>query len=376
MKLPAPDAGRALAILESVLVQPTAPFHERRVRAALAAALDAAGVPWNVDAAGNLVARYRKGSARPVAFTAHMDHPGFELLSVKGTTAEARWNGQVPTFELKGLRLALHDGKTSVRRGTAAVLRGDGRKPGLVRGRPHNLLTLRVPAGSLPGDFGHADLPLFERRGGLIHSKAHDNVSGCASIVAALDHLARRRLPGDVVALFTRAEEVGFHGCWGAIKLGTIRNDRPVVVLECSKAMAGAEQGKGPVIRVGDKARVFDADAAAALEERARALQRERPGLAFQRRLMDGGTCEATAFGLSGYQTVGFAFPLGNYHNVGAAGVAAENIHEKDYLAAVDLLAAFAARGIDPDGARKRLKAWAEERFGAAEMKRLMRTAR
>lgn len=376
MKLPLPDARAALRTLESVLVQPTAPFHERRVRAALTSALDAAGVPWSIDAAGNLLARYKRGKAAPVAMTAHMDHPGFELLSVKGRTAEARWNGQVPTFALKGLRLALYDGRTSGRIGRAVVLRGDGRRPGLVKGRPHNLLTLRVPSGAKAGDFGHAELPLLERRAGRIYSKAHDNLSGCAAIVAALAHLARRRLPGDVVALFTRAEEVGFHGCLGAIRLGSLSQDRPVVVLECSKELPGAVMGKGPVIRVGDKARVFDADLVAALEEAARALKKQRPALGFQRRLMDGGTCEASAFSLSGYRAVCLAFPLGNYHNVGARRVEAEFIDEKDFLDGVDLLAAFAAVGVDPRGAKKRLGSWLGSRFGAEQLKRLKETAR
>lgn len=373
---PRPDARRALAVLESVLTQPTAPFFERRVRAALTRALDAAGVPWSVDAAGNLVARYRRGKASPVAFTAHMDHPGFELLSVRGRAAEARWNGQVPIFRLAGLRLVLYDGRTSARRGTAVVVRGDGRKPGLVRGRPHNLLTLRVPAGARPGDFGHADLTLFERRAGLVHSKAHDNLTGCAAIVAALGDLARRRLPGDVTALFTRAEEVGFHGCLAAIRLGTLPRSAPVVVLECSKAMPGAEMGKGPVLRVGDRVRVFDADVLAAAEARAGELKKRDPAFAFQRRLMDGGACEATAFGLSGYRVFCLAFPLGNYHNVGKTRVAAEFISEADYLGGVRLLAAFAAGGLDPAAARRRLVGWLGGRFGAAELGRRKRSAR
>lgn len=371
-----PDPRRALAVLEAVLTQPTAPFFERRVRAALASALDAAGVPWSVDAAGNLVARYRRGSARPLVLTAHMDHPGFELLSVKGRSAEARWNGQVPTFRLKGLRLALYDGRMSARRGTATVTRGDGRKPGLVGGRPHNLLTLRVPAGAAVGDFGHADLTLFERRKGLVHSKAHDNVTGCAAIVSALAHLARKKLPGNVTALFTRAEEVGFHGCLAAIKLASVPRSAPVVVLECSKAMPGAEMGKGPVIRVGDRVRVFDADTAAALEARAAELKKADPTLSYQRRLMDGGACEASAFSLSGYRAVCLAFPLGNYHNVGPKAVGAEFIAEKDYLDGVTLLAAFASGGVDPDAAKRRLVKWLGGRFGAKELGRLKRSAR
>ncbi|TBR21287.1 M20/M25/M40 family metallo-hydrolase [bacterium] len=372
----APDARRALAILEAVLTQPTAPFFERRVRAALAAALDEAGVPWSVDRAGNLLARYKRGAAKPLVLTAHMDHPGFEVLSVKGRTAEARWNGQVPTFVLKGLRLALYDGRTSSRRGTAVVTRGDGRKPGLVRGKPHNLLTLTVPPGTAAGDFGHADLTLFKRRAGLIHSKAHDNVTGCAAIVSALDHLARRRLPGNVTALFTRAEEVGFHGCLSAIRLGSVPKSAPVVVLECSKAMPGAEMGKGPVLRVGDRVRVFDPDVMAALEARAAELKKADPSVSYQRRLMDGGACEASAFGLSGYRAVCFAFPLGNYHNVGPQGVGAEYISEQDYLDGVRLLAAFAERGIEPDAARRKLVTWLGGRFGRPELRRLTGSAR
>lgn len=371
-----PDARRALAVLESVLTQPTAPFHERLVRGALVRALEAAGVPWAVDAAGNLVARYKRGRASPVAFTAHMDHPGFEVLSVKGTAAEARWNGQVPTFRLAGLRLALYDGRTSSRRGTAVVVRGDGRKPGLVRGRPHNRLDLRVPAGTRPGDFGHAELPLFVRRRGIVRSKAHDNVTGCAAIVAALAELSRRNVAADVTALFTRAEEVGFHGCLAAIRLGTLPRSTPVVVLECSKEMPGAVMGSGPVLRVGDRVRVFDADVLAAAEAAAAELKKADPSFLFQRRLMDGGACEATAFGLSGYRTFCLAFPLGNYHNVGATRVEAEYISEADYLGGVRLLAAFAARGLDPAAARRRLVGWLGGRFGAAEMSRLKATAR
>ncbi|MDE2292809.1 MAG: hypothetical protein KGL53_12065, partial [Elusimicrobia bacterium] len=169
---------------------------------------------------------------------------------------------------------------------------------------------------------------------------------------------------------------VGFHGCLGALRLGTVAKERPVVVLECSKAMPGAEQGRGPVIRVGDKARVFDADLVAALEARAKELQKEHPGLGWQRRLMDGGTCEATAFSLAGHRAVCLAFPLGNYHNVGPKRVEAEYIREKDFLDGVHLLCAFAARGVDPAGARKRLQVWLASRFGAQELARLKESAR
>ena len=374
LRLPPVASRRALGILERILRQPTAPFHEHRVRGQIQAELDRLGVPWRLDAAGNLLARYRRGRARPVSFLAHMDHPGFEVVSLEGRTALARWNGQVPTFDLKGLRLALwSDDPEAGRRGTAVVLKGDGR-PGAPGNAVDKEIRLAVPVGTRPGDFGYADLTPFRLQGGRVVSKALDNVAGCGAMVAALDHLVRHRLPGDVRLLFTRAEEVGFHGSHAAIRAGTLPSRHPLVVLECSRAMPGAEQGLGPVIRVGDRARVFDPDLAASCEEAARALQRQHPALGTQRRLMDGGVCEATAFALAGYRAVCLAFPLRNYHNVGASGVRPEFIAAGDFLGGVACLGAFAAFGLDPQGARRRLSVWARGRFGATELARLKRS--
>jgi putative aminopeptidase FrvX len=179
-----------------------------------------------------------------------------------------------------------------------------------------------------------------------------------------------------VHAVFTRAEEVGFHGALAAIASKAVPKTVPVVVLECSKAMPGAEQGLGPVIRVGDKARVFDPDLIAACEEAARALKEAHPEFRFQRRLMDGGTCEASAFGLAGYRAVCLAFPLANYHNVGPADLQPEKIAERDFLDGTQLLCAFAFLGLDPLGARRRLAAWTRGRFTPADSRRLSRSAR
>ena len=53
----------------------------------------------------------------------------------------------------------------------------------------------------------------------------------------------------------------------------------------------------------------------------------------FQRQLMDGGTCEATAYLQYGYRVAGMCLPLGNYHNMnGRGGIAAESISRADLL--------------------------------------------
>ena len=57
LRVPPVAARRALGILERILRQPTSPFHEHRVRGRIQAELDRIGIPWRLDAAGNLLAR-------------------------------------------------------------------------------------------------------------------------------------------------------------------------------------------------------------------------------------------------------------------------------------------------------------------------------
>ncbi len=63
------------------------------------------------------------------------------------------------------------------------------------------------------------------------------------------------------------------------------------VSLEASRTLPGAVVGKGPVVRLGDRRTVFDAGALKVLSELA---ERVLPG-GHQRRIMEGGVCEATA---------------------------------------------------------------------------------
>jgi endoglucanase len=369
LKYPPVDEEASLRALEGILREPTAPYFERRVRGAIRKALEGAGIPCRRDASGNLVARYRRGKGRPVAFTAHMDHPGFEVLEVYGRKAKARWNGQVPVFDLRGLKLALYD-EDGARFGSARVLKGDGRHPGPKTPE----LLLEVPEGARSGFFGHADLVPFELKGDLIRAKALDDNAGCGTIVAALLHLAKHRVAADVLAVFTRAEEGGFKGAFAAVENKTIPKGRPVIVLECSKAIAGVAQGGGPAVRVGDKACVFDPDLATACGDAASALATVRKGFRWQRKLMDGGTCEATVYCLAGYRALCLALPLGNYHNNGEKGVEPETIDRRDFVGAVELLCAFAAAGLDPAGARRGLTERLWKRFLPAERRRLKDT--
>ncbi|NNE43420.1 MAG: hypothetical protein HKN12_04375 [Gemmatimonadetes bacterium] len=85
------------------------------------------------------------------------------------------------------------------------------------------------------------------------------------------------------------------------------------------------------------------------LHREARALQEEDPSFKFQRRLMDGGGCEASAFCAAGYRAGGVALPLINYHNMkglddGPPGIGPETIRVSDYVSEVQLLLRLAER--------------------------------
>jgi endoglucanase len=175
---------------------------------------------------------------------------------------------------------------------------------------------------------------------GMITARVCDDLLGAAAILAVFDEIAASRPSTCVWGLFTRAEEEGFLGAFEAIRLGTVPKEADVLSLECSKALAHAPQGGGVIVRVGDRMSIFDPSLTAALERSAATVD----GLKSQRRLMDGGACEATAFCAAGFRASGVAVPLGNYHNArdGDPGIAPETVLVDDYLAEVALLTSLA----------------------------------
>jgi len=142
--------------------------------------------------------------------------------------------------------------------------------------------------------------------------------------------------PVDLYAVFTRAEEVGFVGATALAKGTLLPKSVPVVSIEMSKALPGAEQGKGYVVRLGDRMTLFDPALTQFLLEVARGMSE----IPFQQRLMDGGACEATAFNALGYRASGVCLPLGNYHNQGPDGLAPEYIHADDWNGLVKFIVA------------------------------------
>ena len=111
-------------------------------------------------------------------------------------------------------------------------------------------------------------------------------------------------------------------------------------------------------MRVGDKVSVFDPDLTNRIAAVLTRHQRRHPSFQWQRKLMPGGTCEATAFGVYGYASTCVCLPLGNYHNMTEADevragkrparVGAEHIAVADYHGLVDMLVVCATKLDDP----------------------------
>ena len=112
---------------------------------------------------------------------------------------------------------------------------------------------------------------------------------------------------------------------------------------------------EGVVVRVGDKASVFDPGLTAEIWAIA-----EHEGIPSQRCLMSGGTCEGSAYQAFGYKTAALCVPLGNYHNCAIdGGIAPEYVSIADTVAMARLCFAIASgtSDFDPAGAlRERLE--------------------
>jgi putative aminopeptidase FrvX len=339
----------ALDILARLGAQPATSFREDGVANVVRTILAELEVPYQVDDYGNIIAhRPGKPSAPagaapadrsdvpPIAFVAHLDHPGFEAIAVDGDFLVGTAMGGVPpsSFE-SGVRLQalLPDGQRWGAVTAGPYGEGAERKTLISLDDPARLSELSLPASVV------FDLVDFELDAEFIRMRAVDDLAGCGSILAMLAALADYTPDGDVYGVFTRAVEVGLVGARLLAEAGTLPPDTLVVSLESSRTLPGAEIGGGPVIRVGDAGFTFNADAESALIRARETLQSRPEGFKVQRQLMSGGTCEASAFALYGYRTTGIAFPLGNYHNGAPEGrIEAEYIHQEDFLGGVELM--------------------------------------
>lgn len=329
-------------VLRELLSLPTAAFVEhavldyvRRFCAALP------GVTLTSDRWGNLLARYRcdPPARTPLVFTAHTDHPGFCALQMAGPRRlRAAFRGWVEPEYFVGTKVRFWSGDRWVRGRVAKVAKAAKVYRMIGRtARPEEVL-IDVASAVAPNSPGMWDLPDPVLKRGLVHARGCDDIAGCAAMCALLERLSRRRAAAEVYCLFTRAEEVGFIGAIGAAREGTVPRELPIIAIETSKELPSARIGDGPILRVGDKSSVFTPELTAFCARVAADLAERRKGFRYQRKLMDGGTCESTAYCVYGYAATGMCVALGNYHNMDTRRkkIAAEFISLADWTGMVD----------------------------------------
>jgi endoglucanase len=338
-------------LIQRVFSCPTAPFREGWVLHEIETILKEKRIPYFKDRIGTIFAGVRTAkdlrAKRPrVALFAHTDHPGglikTESRKRRGneTTYRALWfGGSDFTKMLSKKIIALDPTEPSERyKGTISTLKPLKNRR---RGQPLEI-TLKGDIRLSEGSFATFDLPDYQFKGDRIHTRVADDLVGVViSLGALIDD--RRTKQNRIISVFTRAEETGFVGLVDVLDRKAWPKAIPTVVLEASKTLPQAEIGKGPVIRLADRLSLYDADMANLFTETAAKIQKRKKSFRFQRRIMDGGACEATALRLWGSPTIGLAVPLGNYHNQGPRGPAPEIISFKDTEWARELCVAFAA---------------------------------
>lgn len=315
-------------LARAVLSRPAVSYVEQHVRDYIRGFAEERGLDYAQDRYGNAYVTYRKGAARrPLVLGAHMDHPGFVIESVRGRRLELTFRGGVSSEYGSGEHLRLYSSASGEPIGRAtieAVREASGRIAGA---------RARLDEGAAEaGDMALWDVEVFKRTGDLIHARQCDDLGGCIAVLATLDRLATAGTPAHVIGLFTRAEEDGLRGAAVVGRERLLPDDAIVLAIETSSMAGGrAEQGGGPVVRVGDAIHVFSPRVTQWMTALAQELRAQDPSFAFQRKLMDGGVTEATAYDLYGYETGAACVALGNYHNAGPRGrIAAETIHLGD----------------------------------------------
>jgi endoglucanase len=327
----------AIPLFQHLTSVPTAPFREkavaRKAREWIARHL---GRRVSVrEVRGGIIVSYRgAGDGPALTLAAHLDHPAFRLITLSKSGATALLQGGLPPHLLAGAAVEIFP---AVPKDNTPLARGVlGPRPG----KDGGLWTIRwtqAPRAGAKLSFAVLALPACEIESGWLSSRSVDDLLGCAVSLEAVRRLAAARARTNVTVLLNRAEEVGFVGALDMIASGVLPEGDSYLSIESSRELPGSRPGKGPTIRLGDKACAFDPNLVALLDEAGDRLRRR--GTKVQRLRLTGGTCEATAYLTFGLEAAGVAVPLVNYHNGwGADAVAPERVRVSDVEGAVRLL--------------------------------------
>lgn len=338
------DDEDAIAYAEVLTSLPTAPFYEHAAHRAIQEFVRVRPRlrQWS-DQSGNLLVAYGLDDrSRPlVVATAHLDHPGFEIMGrSSGDAVDLRFLGGIhPAAIPHGALVDLYAVGAAEPMGQAAIVTRTGDSE-------LQSASATIVTGSAPAT-GFAVWALPETgtdRPDTIRGLACDALSVAAALLVTLDWLDQNGSPETRFwGLFTRAEELRCLGALEAIRLGTIPDGTPVVALDCTRPVNDVRLGAGVVVRVGDSRYTYDP-----------LLTQEIISLAssgsapWQRRFSNSGWCEASVFQAAGrHPATSLTLPILNYHNQvhhdgSDVGLIREAVHHTDYLALIEVLKVLA----------------------------------
>jgi putative aminopeptidase FrvX len=335
-----------MKLLKSLCSVPTAPFVEYHVVEFVRDFVKRRkNLSLRADRFGNLLIELKSRSRLPRwVFTAHMDHPGFIAKKmIDRHRLQATFRGWVKVEYVRGSRVRFFD--------------DEGEAVGVVveasvadydqRAVPEEVVVRvnRPVAANSPGMF---DQGVGRFKGGKFLCRGCDDLAGAAACLEMLERLTRRPPRVPVAVLLTRAEEEGFIGCIATCEHRTLlkKTDR-VIAIECSSEQPAAPQGRGVIIRVGDRASIFNSALTFFLGQQAEELKKKDRTFLHQRALMPGGVCEATVYDVYGYTAASLCVALGNYHNmdVKRGKIGPEYIDTSDWKNMVKLFVRLAEHG-------------------------------
>jgi putative aminopeptidase FrvX len=361
----------SLDFLVSLCSVPTAPFAEGRVVEFVREFVARRKfVSLRADRFGNLLIERKTQSRLPRwVFTAHMDHPGFVAGKMVGRERlRAVFRGWVKIDFVRGSRVRFFDES-----GEASGVVEEAKAADYDRLAVPDEVIVRVDRPVAAGSPGMFDQGAGRYKKGKFLCRACDDLAGAAACLEMLERLGRRCLRSPVAVLLTRAEEEGFVGCVAACEHRTLlrKSDR-VIAIECSSEQPAAPQGAGVIIRVGDRASIFNSGLTYFLSEQAAELAKGDRLFKFQRALMPGGVCEATVYDVYGYTAASLCVALGNYHNMDLkrGKIGPEYIDASDWKNMVKLFVRLAEHGHEFKPGHAALRARVRKRF--ARLKHLL----
>ncbi|MBI3554273.1 MAG: M20/M25/M40 family metallo-hydrolase [Elusimicrobia bacterium] len=347
-----------LELFRELTSVPTAPFFEASVSAkALSWIKKNLGRKVTVARRrGGIIVRYQgHGSGPALCLAAHLDHPAFRLSHVTARGALGKKEGGLPAHLLIGNKVEAFAARPKDNRPLATGVLSKEIKEGF-----YDIVWEAAPSRGERPAFATLALTPFAIAGRWLLSRSIDDLLGCAISLEVLRKVSAAKLKTNVTVLLHRAEEVGFMGALDLISEGAVDVADSVLSIETSRELPGARPGRGPVIRLGDKACLFDGNLTALLDSAAAKMKR------VQRLRLTGGTCEATAYQAFGYESAGVAIPLVNYHNGwGAKAVAPEKVRVEDVAGSIRLLVEAARLFGKPNALRGALRRRLSDRHAA-----------